>query len=42
MSLFARSIDCHATFLERKAICVYFIGDLAPLDGDLREKMTAI
>ena len=42
MRLFARSIDRYATFLQREAICVHFIGDLAPLDGDLREKITAI
>ncbi|MDR1366730.1 MAG: di-trans,poly-cis-decaprenylcistransferase [Puniceicoccales bacterium] len=42
MRLFARSIDHYAAFLQKEAICIHFIGDLAPLKNDLRDKITAI
>ncbi|MDR0418403.1 MAG: di-trans,poly-cis-decaprenylcistransferase [Puniceicoccales bacterium] len=42
MRLFTRSIDRYTAFLQKEAICIHFIGDLAPLKNDLRDKITAI
>jgi undecaprenyl diphosphate synthase len=42
MGLFSRSITHYAAFLQKNEICVYFIGDLAPLNDHLREKIISI
>jgi undecaprenyl diphosphate synthase len=42
MGLFARSITHYGIFSQKNEIRVYFIGDLAPLDDNLRRKIISI
>ncbi|MDR1590705.1 MAG: di-trans,poly-cis-decaprenylcistransferase [Puniceicoccales bacterium] len=42
MGLFVRSIGHYAVFLQKNKIRVYFIGDLAPLNDNLRGKIASL